>query len=82
MTDEMSKVLADVWQGATESREETEAACGVTKVCRNMKDVTFDGMAGPGADLATAWREKLRREGKIPSGAQSVGEIIGATGRD
>lgn len=80
MDDEMGKVLRDVWDGAGESREEVEAACGVTKVCRNMKDVTFDGMAEPGSDLGTAWREKLRREGKLNEGtslADLVAEAVG-----
>jgi len=30
-----------------------------------MKDVTFDGFAEEGVDLATSWRNKLAREGKL-----------------
>lgn len=81
MDDEMGKVLRDVWDGAGESREEVEAACGVTKVCRNMKDVTFDGMAEPGSDLGTAWREKLRREGKLNEGASLADLVAEAVGQ-
>ena len=39
-----------------------------------MKDVTFDGFAEDGVDLATAWRQKLAREGKL--GASSLGDLV------
>ncbi len=76
MSTEMSRVLRGLWDGEGSSREEVEAACGVTKVCRNMKDVTFDGMAEPGTDLGAAWREKLRREGKLHEGSTSLGDLV------
>ncbi len=75
-TSEMSRVLRGLWDGQGSSREEVEAACGVTKVCRNMKDVTFDAMAEPGTDLGAAWRERLRREGKLREGSTSLGELV------
>ena len=45
--------------------------CSPTKSCRNMKDVTFDGLAEPGSDLGAAWRERLapRRQ------AEHVGRV-------
>jgi len=44
-----------------------------------MKDVSFDGLAEPGSDLGTAWRDKLRREGKLREGGTSLGELVFAT---
>jgi hypothetical protein len=45
------------------------------KTCRNMRDFTFEGMAEPGTDLGEAWRDRLRREGKLGSGG-SVRDLI------
>ena len=61
-------VLRTVWQGVPGAREELDAECSPTKACRNMKDITFDGYAEEGGDLATAWRNTLAREGKLGTG--------------
>ena len=50
--------------------------CSPTKACRNMKDVTFDGFAEPGADLGQAWRDKLAREGKLSSAGASIRDLV------
>ena len=50
---------------------ELDEDCGPTKSCRNMKDVSFDGMAEPGTDLREAWRDRLRREGKLSTAGGS-----------
>jgi hypothetical protein len=34
-----------------------------------MKDVSFDGFAPAGSDLGQAWRDTLRREGKLSEGS-------------
>ena len=31
-----------------------------------------DGMAEPGSDLGTAWRERLRREGKLSTSSGTI----------
>ena len=41
-----------------------------------MKDVSFDGMAEPGADLSAAWRERLRREGKLDVSGESIRDLV------
>lgn len=69
-------VLRELWDGEGSSRAEVEAACGVTKTCRNMKHVNFDSMAEPGSDLGAAWREKLRREGKLSESGQSLRDLV------
>ena len=42
-------------------------------------DITFDGYAEEGVDLATAWRNTLAREGKLGGG--SVADLIAGTQR-
>ncbi|MBL7497922.1 hypothetical protein I6A84_13125 [Frankia sp. CNm7] len=74
-------VLRGLWSGAGASREEVEAACGNTKVCRNMKHVNFEAAnfqsgSDTGADLGAAWRAKLAREGKLRPDAGSLGDLI------
>jgi hypothetical protein len=41
-----------------------------------MKHVSFDGFAEPGSDLGSAWRDKLRREGKLSESGQTVRDLI------
>lgn len=73
-TDERD-VLRAVW--ATEGqRANLDEACSPTKVCRNMKDVSFDGLAEPGSDLRGAWRDKLAREGKLNTSGGTIRELI------
>ena len=73
-------VLRAVWTADAQQSEDLDAACGPTKNCRNMQDVTFDGMAEPGTDLRAAWRERLRREGKLSSSGGSIRDlVIGST---
>jgi hypothetical protein len=67
-------VLRTVWQGTPGAMEELAAECSPTKACRNMKDITFDGFAEEGGDLATAWRNTLAREGKL--GSSSVADLV------
>ncbi len=50
--------------------------CSPTKSCRNMREVTFDGYAEPGADLGEAWRAKLAREGKLSTSGGSIRDLI------
>lgn len=76
MSDDISTAdaLRAVWQGTPGHLEELDAECGPTKACRNMKDVTFDGFAEDGVDLATAWKRKLEREGKL--GNSSIADLV------
>lgn len=74
--DDAVDVLRAVWTADGQRSADLDEACGPTRSCRNMKDVTFDGMAEPGSDLGTAWREKLRREGKLRTSGGSVRELV------
>ena len=71
-------VLRAVWDGADAAG--LDSACGGhQKSCRNMKHVSFDGFAEPGSDIGSAWRDKLRREGKLnPAGGTIRDLVLGA----
>lgn len=57
--------------------------CSPTRVCRNAREFTFDGIAPEGTDLKTAWREKLEREGKLNHSAESIRDLVlGQTASD
>ena len=74
-TAQSAQTLRAVWQGTPGAMEELDAECSPTKACRNMKDITFDGFAdAEGADLATAWRNTLEREGKL--GSSSLADLV------
>ena len=66
--EEPKEVLRALWQA---EGQELDEDCGPQnqRACKNMKDVSFDGFAPPGSDLGQAWRDKLRREGKLSKGS-------------
>ena len=72
-TDGTSEVLRGIWQ-QTSSDVVLDEDCSPNKVCRNMKDVSFEGFAEEGGDIATAWRNTLAREGKLGSG--TVADLV------
>ena len=69
-----SDVLSDVWSADDDA--EMADDCGPTKVCRNARDFTFDGIAEDGEDLPTAWRRLLETEGKRSSDAKSIRDLV------
>lgn len=72
---EAVEILRSVWSSdAATERAVVDEDCGPTKTCRNMRHVSFDGMAEPGSDLGTAWRERLASEGKL--GGSSLADLI------
>jgi hypothetical protein len=77
MSDEPTEVLRALWSTdeATEAAAELEQAAPA-KVCKRMKDVTFDGMAEPGSDLTAAWRDLLLREGKYDGSAGTIRDLV------
>ena len=70
------EVLRAVWASDDDARAELDEVCGPAKTCRNMKDFSFDGMAEPGSDLGAAWRDRLRREGKLGAPGGSVRDLV------
>lgn len=75
--DEPTKVLREVWAAdeATDVATELEQAAPA-KVCKRMKDVTFDGMAPAGSDLTSAWRDLLIREGKYDGSGGTIRDLV------
>ncbi|HEU0241998.1 MAG TPA: hypothetical protein VFR11_22470 [Micromonosporaceae bacterium] len=69
-------VLRAVWAADGQRAEDLDEACGPTKQCKNMRDVTFDGFAEPGSDLTDAWRDRLRREGKLSEDGGSIRDLV------
>jgi hypothetical protein len=67
-------VLRAVWDGADAAGLDTGG--GHQKSCRNMKHVSFDGFAEPGSDIGSAWRERLRREGKLNTSGGTIRDLI------
>lgn len=78
--DEAVDVLRSVWAADGTSRDDLDEACGPAKVCRNMRDFSFDDMADEGADLGETWRERLRREGKLSTSGSLRDLVMGSGG--
>lgn len=66
-------VLRAVWAAGGQELPDTDARA---KPCRNMRDFSFDGMAEPGTDLGDAWRDRLRREGKLGPSGGGVRDLV------
>jgi hypothetical protein len=78
MTDDATderQVLRSIW-AAEGQRLDVDEDVSPTKACRNMKDVTFDGLAEPGSDLTSAWRDRLAREGKLSDSGGSIRDLV------
>ncbi len=80
--EEALSVLRGIWAARGHG---AEVVPGATKVCKNMKNIGFGGMAGDTPDGAStagpvddgqrrAWRERLAREGKL--GATTVRDLV------
>lgn len=66
--EEPQDVLRALWQAEGQELDE-DCTPENQKACKNMKDVSFDGFAPAGSDLGQAWRDKLKREGKLSEGS-------------
>ena len=79
--DEAVEVLRAVWAAEGTSSADLDDDCGPTKACKNMKDVSFDGLAEPGSDLGEAWRSKLRARGQAQHAGGSIRDLVLGTDR-
>ena len=73
--DEALDVLRTVWGAQGQTSADLDEDCG-TKSCKRMADINFDGMAGQGEDLRTAWRDRLAREGKLAAPGGSIRDLV------
>ena len=72
------EVLRSIWQQQPDQLVELDEECNPNKVCRNMKDVTFEGFGGEdGESVASAWKAKLAREGKLATGGSIADLVMG-----
>ena len=78
--DDVREVLRAVWAAQGESSADFDEDCSPTKACKNMVGVSFDGLAEPGSDLRSAWRDKLAREGKLSTSAGSIRDLVLGSG--
>lgn len=69
--------LDPIWK--TDEVLGTDPDCSPTKVCRNARDFTFDGIAEDDEDLATAWKRILVTEGKASPDGTSVRDLYSAS---
>ncbi len=77
------EVLREVWRADETTADRLDENFGSTRSCKNMANVGFDGMAEGTGDLHAAWRERLRREGKLGSAAGSLRDLVlGPDGAD
>jgi hypothetical protein len=74
--DEALGVLRGIWAAQGQTSADLDEACGNTKSCKRMADISFDGMAGDDEDLHTAWRSRLEREGKLNTGGGTVRDLV------
>jgi hypothetical protein len=74
--DDAVEVLRAVWDADGQDLADLDEARGAQKPCKNMKHVSFDGLAEPGTDLRSAWRERLEREGKLNSSGGTVRDLV------
>jgi hypothetical protein len=74
-------VLRTIWSADGDPEVALDADCSPTKVCRNMKGITFDGYGDGHTDPADAWREQLEQEGKYDPSATTLGDLVAGTDR-
>jgi hypothetical protein len=70
------EVLRNVWSARGQTSADIGEQAGQGKSCRRMTGVGFDGVPGDDEDLRAAWRDRLRREGKLNPGGGSVGDLM------
>jgi hypothetical protein len=75
-TDDAIEVLRGVWSARGQTSADIDEACGTQKSCKKMADVGFDGLAGADGDLRAAWRDRLRREGKLNPEADGIRDLV------
>ena len=62
-SDDARDVLRAVWAAQGESSADLDDDCSPTKSCKNMQNVSFDGLAEPGSDLQRCMARAAGGEG-------------------
>lgn len=73
---EALEVLREVWRSQGQGSEDLDGC--ETKSCKRMTDagVGFDEFADGAPDLATAWRDRLKREGKYNTSGGTLRDLV------
>ena len=74
--DETLEVLRGVWSARGQGAADLDDVTGHGKSCKRMANVGFQDMAEDDADLRTAWRDRLQREGKLNPEGGSLADLI------
>ena len=74
--DEVLEVLREVWNAQGQTIADLDSGSGPGKSCKRMADVGFGGTPGDDEDLRAAWRDRLRREGKLNTEAGTVRDLV------
>ena len=74
--DEALEVLRGVWSARGQAGADLGGLDGHGKSCKRMAGVGFEGVPGDDEDLRAAWRDRLRREGKLRPGSESVRDLV------
>jgi hypothetical protein len=71
-------VLRAVWRSQGQYAGDLDDESGEKKSCKRMADagVGFDDFAAGEEDLASAWRARLEREGKLNRSAGSIRDVV------
>jgi hypothetical protein len=71
-------VLRAVWRSQGQTTADLDDETGEKKSCKRMADagVGFDDFAAGDADLTSAWRARLEREGKLNPSCGSIRDLI------
>jgi hypothetical protein len=71
-------VLRAVWRSQGQHAGDLVDESGEKKSCKRMADagVGFDDFAAGEEDLASAWRARLEREGKLSPSGGSIRELV------
>jgi len=75
-------VLREVWRSQGQAAADLNDATGEKKSCKRMADagVGFDDFAVGEVDMASAWRARLEREGKLNRSGGSVRDLVLGSG--
>ncbi|HEY2576121.1 MAG TPA: hypothetical protein VGI74_07410 [Streptosporangiaceae bacterium] len=74
--EEALEVLRGVWSAQGQTIADLDEHSGHGKSCKRMADVGFGGAPGDDEDLRAAWRDKLRREGKLNTETGTVRDLV------
>jgi len=71
-------VLRAVWRSQGQHTGDLDDESGEQKSCKRMADagVGFDDFAAGEEDLASAWRARLEREGKLNRSVGSIRDLV------